>query len=117
MADPKSGAADVAGRLHAVAVLLRDAHHLGPEAQRELAAVVDELSRAVALTPLPAPEAIHLADSAAHLAEALKRQPESGVFEVARDKLMEASVVAESRAPTAAGLLRQIADALSSIGI
>jgi hypothetical protein len=107
----------VSQRLHAVAVLLREAHHLGPEAQKELAEVVDELSRALDHTQLLPEEAAHLADSTGHLAEALRSQHDPGLLGSARDRLLEAAVAAETRAPSAAKLIRDVADALSNIGI
>jgi Domain of unknown function (DUF4404) len=115
---PTSGQpSEVSARLHAVAVLLRQGHHLGPETRQELAEVVDELSRALDHTPLPTGEAAHLAESAGHLAEALKQQHDATLLGSARDRLLQAAVAAENNAPVAAGLIRQIADALSEIGI
>jgi hypothetical protein len=113
---PSQPPPDVSARLHAVAELLREAHHLGPDAQKALAEVVEELSQTLDHTRLSAADAAHLADSAAHLADALKQQ-QTAPLEAARERLLEASVAAETRAPVAAGLIRQIADALSSIGI
>jgi hypothetical protein len=118
MSDPThTQPSEVSARLHAIALLLRQAHHLGPETQRELAEVVDELSRALDHAPLPADEASHLASSAGHLAEALKQQHDTTMLGSARDRLLQAAVAAETNAPVAAGLIRQIADALSGIGI
>jgi len=107
----------VSARLHAIAVLLREAHHLGPDAQKELAAVVDELSLVLDHTPLPSAEAAHLAESTSHLADALKNQHEPGLLGAARERLLEAAVAAETRAPAAAQLIRGLVDALSGIGI
>ncbi len=108
---------DLAARLHAVAELLRTADHLGPETQSELAEVIDELSSTLEHTPLPPAEAAHLADSAAHLADALKHDKDAAPLGAARDRLLEAAVAAEARAPAASSLIRQMADALSNIGI
>jgi hypothetical protein len=115
---PTSGQpTEIGARLHALAERLRKAHHLGPDVQQALAEVVEELSRALEHTPLPADEAAHLADSAGHLSEALAQQHDATALGAARDRLLEAAVTAETRAPVTAGLLRQIADALSNIGI
>ena len=64
----------VSERLHEVARLLRDKEPLGPDARQELAALVDELATALGSTAPRSPEAAHLADSAAHLIEAVHRQ-------------------------------------------
>jgi hypothetical protein len=107
----------VSAQLHVVAVLLRDAHHLGPEAQEALAEVVEELSQALGHAQLSPAEAAHLADSASHLAKALRNQHDPGLLAAARDRLLEAAVAAEARAPGAAKLIRGMVDTLSGIGI
>lgn len=120
MSDPKPTTDHrhaVSTRLHTIAELLREAHHLGPEAQKELAEVVEELSRVLDHAQLPAEEAAHLADSAGHLAEALKQQHDAGLLASARERLLEAAVAAETRAPAAAKLIRGMVDTLSGIGI
>jgi hypothetical protein len=101
--------------LQVLAGLLRTATHLEPDEQRELADLLDELARVVANSP--APEAAHLAESAAHMAGALQQQKESGLLRTARHRLEEATVRAEAKAPLATGIVRRLLAALADLGI
>ncbi len=108
---------EVEASLHAVGELLREAHHLGPEAQQTLAQLVDELGSALGSGTLSSAELAHLRDSTARLVEALHRRHDEGVVAAARDRLEEAVVSAESNAPVVAGVARRLLDALASLGI
>jgi hypothetical protein len=108
---------EVQASLQAVSKLLRAAHHLGPDAQRTLADLIEELGRAVGASRATPEELAHLADSTAKLAEAVHHQHDEGVLAAARDRLEEAVIGAEARAPVVAGVARRLLDALSNIGI
>jgi hypothetical protein len=108
---------DVQGRLHEVARLLRESGSLDAASQRALAELVDELSRSLQAGNVPPTEVAHLADSTAHLAEALHHQHDTGIVGKARERLEGAVVQAEAHAPLAVGLARRVLDALANIGI
>src|SRR5262245_33985352 len=71
MSQPSPTDPAVSARLRQLAQLLREAHHRGPEAQQELANVVEELSGALASGATSAQGQAHLAETTAHLVEAL----------------------------------------------
>jgi hypothetical protein len=102
--------------LHAVAQLLREATHLGPEAQEALADLVDEMGKALNTSTVPPLELNHLAESTVHLAQMVHSQ-DTGVRSAARERLEEAIVGVESRAPLVAGLGRRLLETLANLGI
>ncbi len=108
---------EVCETLDAVSRLLHQAQHLGPEAQQQLADLVDELNRTLSATAVAPEELSHLRESAAHLAEALEHQHDEGLLAAARDRLEEAAAGLEARAPTLAGITRRFLDVLSNLGI
>jgi hypothetical protein len=109
--------ADVVASLREVSGLLREAHHLGPEAQETLAGLVEELGHALASGTISAEELAHVRDSTAQLAEALHQRHDESVLAAARDRLGEAVVGLEARAPVVTGVVRRLLDALASLGI
>ncbi len=108
---------EVRESLQKVSRLLHEARHLGPEAQRTLADLVDELANALAAGGVSAAEAAHLSERTARLLEAVEGQHDEGVLNAARERLEEAVVGAESRAPVVAGVARRLLDALANLGI
>ena len=102
--------------LHAVAELLRDPRPLTPAVRTALADLLDELGGTPAPEAVPPAEVQHLAESTAQLARALRRKDE-GYLAGARDRLEQAVLAAEAKAPTAADLARRLLDALANIGI
>jgi len=108
---------EVQASLLAIGRLLRAAHHLGPESQQTLAELIDELGHALGSSQASPEELAHLTDSTTKLIEAVGQQDEEGVLAAARDRLEEAVVGAEARAPTVAGVARRLLDALSNLGI
>ncbi len=102
--------------LQELADLLRDAPHLEPEAQQELADLVAELSQALAGN-LSSAEADHLAQNTLHMVQALHEQRDAHYLSATRDRLRDAAVHAELQAPVAAGIVRRIIDALANLGI
>jgi hypothetical protein len=99
---------EVQARLQEVARLLKQSGSLDPAARQALADLVSELA--------PPDEVTHLAETTAHLAEALHR-PEPRLPVTLRDRLEQSIVNAEAHAPTAVGLARRLLDALANIGI
>jgi hypothetical protein len=96
--------------------LLRESGHLGPDARRELADLVEEL--AGTLTPdAPSAQTTHLAETTAHLVQALHDQHDAGPLALARERLEDAVARVDARAPVATGLARRIVDLLADLGI
>jgi hypothetical protein len=114
---PESGQSEIQTRLHDLAIRLREAEHLDPDSQRALAELVDELTRALGSTNLPPAEVVHLAESTAHLADALRSGKNRGILAKARDRLNLAVSNAETHAPTAVGVARRLLDTLANLGI
>jgi hypothetical protein len=108
---------EIQARLRNVARSLREAGSADAEAQHALADLVDELDRALAGGTMPPAEVARLAESTAHLAEALHHQRDAGVLSKARNRLERAMLNAEAHAPLAVGLARRLMEALANIGI
>jgi hypothetical protein len=114
---PESAQEQLRTNLAALAHLLRTTRQLGPEAQEELAEIVDELGRTITSGPAASAETANLAASAAHLVDALCQKKDSGILSEARNRVENAIVAAEARAPFAAGLAQRLVDVLTDIGI
>jgi hypothetical protein len=114
---PEQPSSDVRARLQSISERLRKADHLGPEAQKELAGLVEELGKAIQFAPVPSVELTHLTESAAHLLQALEQRRDAGVLTTARERLEQAIVSAESRAPFVAGIAQRLLATLASLGI
>jgi hypothetical protein len=108
---------DVQSNLAALAQLLRKTHHVGPEAQRELAEIVEELAKALGAVPAPSTEMAALAASTGHLVEALHEQKDKGILSDARARVEKAIVTAEAKAPFAAGIAQRLVNVLTDLGI
>jgi hypothetical protein len=106
----------VPARLREVARLLRDAEHLEPEAQKSLADLADELANTLTTSGIPSAEEVQLGQLASQLIQALHKGEEAPV-RATRHRLQEAILAAETRAPFAAGIARQLLDALANLGI
>jgi hypothetical protein len=106
----------VPARLREVARLLRDAEHLEPEAQKSLADLADELANTLTTSGVPSAEEVQLGQLAGQLIQALHKGEKAPV-RVTRHRLQEAILAAETRAPFAAGIARQLLDALANMGI
>jgi hypothetical protein len=102
-------------RLEQLAGLLRQAPHLEPQAQRDLANLLDELARSLATAPTG--ETAHLAESAAHMAHAVHEQHHPSGISNARRRLEESAARAEAEAPLATGIVRRLLAALADLGI
>jgi hypothetical protein len=103
--------------IHQLAQRIRGSRSVSPEVQAALAELLDELNATLKQPNAPPAEVTHLAESAAHLAQALHDQQDEGVVAKAGDRLRVAMLQAEAHAPTAVGLARGVIDALASIGI
>jgi hypothetical protein len=103
--------------LHELAEKLREADHLGPEAQGAVADLLDELARALPPADVAPVEAAHLAETATHLAEALHQRHEFGVLTGALERFKKSVARAEARAPRATGIARRLIEALANLGI
>lgn len=108
---------EVEAGLHAVSQLLREAHHLSPEAQETLAELVDELGHALGAGTITPEELTHLRESISRLVEAVRQRHDESRLASARDRLDAAIIGLETRAPVVAGVARRLLDALSSLGI
>jgi hypothetical protein len=120
MAEPQQPPATppsaIPARLHEVARLLRGAHHLEPDAQQSLADLADELANTLNASGVPSAEEAQLGHLAGQLIQALHKGEEAPVT-ATRDRLQSAILAAETRAPFAAGLARQLLDAIANLGI
>ena len=117
---PQSGQpapSEVHASLHQLAQLLREARHLGPEAQQELARLVDELGAALEPSAASSGEMGHLADSVTHLTRALRQPRNKGLLAAAKARLEDAAVRIEEEAPLAVGIIQRLTDTLANLGI
>src|SRR5262245_9661174 len=95
---------DVKATLHAIAGLLRDVQHLGPEGQRTLAELVEELSRALETGDIPSAEMAQLAETTAHLVDELRQRKKSHALPTIRERLEQAALALETQHPVVSGL-------------
>lgn len=117
-ASPNPGAdPSIQVHLRELSNLLRDAKHLDPAVQRELADLLDQLARTVGPGDQPAPETLRLSENAARVVEAFHQQHEEGLLKKAMHRLEESVVRAEATAPMATGIVRQLLDVLANLGM
>ena len=108
---------DVRTRLSAAAKTLRESPSLDPAVRGELAQLLDEFDRVLKAQAAPPAEVVHLAEGAAHLAEALQQRHDPGLVEASRNRLERLVFNAEARAPIAVNLAQALIDALVGLGI
>lgn len=113
---PETPEQKVRARLQELARRLREADHLEPDAQRDLANLMEELAGELAKSP-SASQTTHLAEHAARLAEAVHEQHDQGLLAAAKHKLEESAMRAEEAAPVATGVVRRLIDTLANLGI
>ncbi len=116
-AQSQSAAAQVQTHLHTISRLLRETRHVGPESQALLADLVDELGKALASADVPNEEIARLTEGATHLAQAVHAEDQPGVLQAAEERLENAAVALEAKAPTLVGITRRLAEMLSNLGI
>ena len=114
---PGAGGSDLVDRLHEIARLLRNAHHLGPEAQQSLARLSEDLSNALDPSASPSPEEAELVQSTSRVVQALHNAQDAGPLEAARSRLEESAAELEARAPGVAEFARRLLDTLANLGI
>jgi hypothetical protein len=114
---PGPAAQAVQAQLQNIARLLREVDHLDADAQRQLAELVEELSKVLDAQTDPPDEVSKLTDSAVHFVQAARHPHDQGLFSAARDRVNEAILVAEAKAPVAADITRRLVDTLSNLGI
>jgi hypothetical protein len=102
--------------LHALAQKLREADDLGPEAQQAVADLLEDLAKAIPPAG-GAAETTHLAESATHLADALRQRHQTNAVPAAMERFETAIARAEAKAPLASGIARQLIEALANLGI
>src|SRR5437868_13035635 len=98
-------ASAVRAQLAALAQVLHEGKHLGPEAQQLLAELLEELSAALGDATAPPRDLAHLTQCAAQLVQAAKK-PDSGMLAGARDRLEGAVIGVETQFPTIAEIGR-----------
>jgi hypothetical protein len=103
--------------LQAISELLRQPNQLDASAQAALANLVDELDNILKQDNIPNEDAVQLAATAAHFAEAVRRGEKPGVLKAARDQLEKAAIATETKAPLIAGLATRIVEVLADFGI
>lgn len=108
---------EVRARLHETATLLQNASGLDAGLRQTLTELLQELGTALAQPAAPPAEVARLAESVAHLADALHARHDQGLVAGARDRLERFMVQAESHAPTAVGLAQRLIDAIANLGI
>jgi hypothetical protein len=109
-------AADLRASLQELASVLRDARHLDPDQQQELADLVEELSQALARN-LSSAEAEQLGRTAYHMVQGLHQQLDPDYLTATMDRLRDAAVSAEVKAPVATGIVWRLIAALTDLGI
>src|SRR5262245_45327326 len=100
--------------LRELAQSLRTADHLGSEAQEKLASLIEELSGALEDGTLTNEEQARLKDYAAQLAHALHQKHETGL-PAAKQRLEEAIMRLEVKAPLVTGIARQLIEVLANM--
>ncbi len=108
---------EIPDHLREVARLLREAHHLGPEAQMSLAALAEKLADELSSRKVPSTEEVQLGALTSQVIQELHQPEEAPPPTATRHRLQEAILAAEMRAPFAAGLAQQLLDVLANIGI
>jgi phage host-nuclease inhibitor protein Gam len=108
---------EVQAHLHAIARLLREVHRLESEAQALLADLMDELANALESTAVPSAHVATLTASTSDLVQAVHEKHEPGMLVAAEERLENAVVAVEAKAPALASLTRRLAEMLSDLGI
>jgi hypothetical protein len=107
----------IQARLRELAHRLREAKHLEPDSQRELAELADELAASGDFTKASSTEVAQLLDTSARVIDTLHRSPQTPVPATLRERLAKAIYAAEARAPVLAGVAHRLLDVLADLGI
>jgi hypothetical protein len=111
-----TGRAELRGQLDALSQLLREADHLEPEAQADLAGLVADLGQALDEGKLDATTVASLTASTRQMIAALRHQHRS-LLAAARDGLERVVVQAEDSHPIVTRFAERLIDVLSNLGI
>lgn len=117
MSDRTLSKAEIESRLQEVAALLRQSSSLDSATRQHLAELVEELGASLHAVELPSEEAARIADTTAHLADALHQNHDAEQVGHARGVMEQTAEAIEARAPMAADLVRRFLAALTGIGI
>jgi hypothetical protein len=110
-------AAEIQARLDGVTRLLRESPAIDRKSRQALLDLVDELRTALQSGQVDLAEAADLADTAAHLADALHHGHGRERLGSIRDRIEEAVLEAEVEAPLTVGLAHRLMDVLANLGI
>src|SRR6516225_9286743 len=106
----------IQARLRELARTLREAKHLDPNTQRELAELADELATSGDFSKASSAEVAHLLDTSARIIGTLHQSPQTPVPATLRERLGQAIYATEARAPVLAGVARRLLDVLADLG-
>jgi proline dehydrogenase len=106
-----------ASRLHEIAQRLRQQGPLGPEEQRSLADLADELGAALERPATASESTPALADTITHLAQTMQHPHNRGLLERVRERLEDAAANMEARSPHVAAFTRELVDIIAGLGI
>jgi len=107
----------IQARLRELAQTLREAKHLDPDTQRELAELADELATSGDFSKASSTEVAQLLDTSARVIGTLHQSPQTPVPATLRQRLAEAIYATEARAPVLAGVAHRLLDVLADLGI
>src|SRR5213593_3300753 len=100
---PVPTTSQVRAHLHTLSLLLRQ-NRLDAQTQALVADLVEELGRSLESSAVPSDEVARLAESTAHLVEAVHHRHDPTMLEAARNRLDRAVLAVEAEAPGLAGL-------------
>jgi|GEM_PF-1352413 len=104
-------------QLRQLAMSLREASHLDPQAKQSLAALLEELGAELDPTGSISAPTAHLTDAVSNVVRALHESHSPGLLQVANDRLKQAALRAETEAPGLTGIAYRFLDMLASLGI
>jgi hypothetical protein len=108
---------EIQARLDHVSQLLRESRSIDARSRKELKRLVEELGSILQSGDVAPAEAASLAETAAHLAEALQHRHDSGRLAQLRDRIERGVLAAEAEAPVTSGVVMQLLDVLANLGI
>jgi hypothetical protein len=107
----------IQARLHELAKSLRESGNLEPATRQALADLADELAASGDFTKTSPAEVGHLLQTSAQVMDLVRQTPEATIPLSTRERLEQAILAAEARAPVLSGLAHRLLDVLSDLGI